>query len=231
MNILSLETSTRQLSLAISQDEKILVAKNTVLKGGLSSALIPTIEKILKTAELSLSKMHGFAIGLGPGSFTSLRVGLSTVKALSLATGKPVVGIASLDVLAFGVLKQTQSLIGTIGDARRNLAYSCFYQNKQGRLKRASDYFLVSMKDLLRKVNQETFFVGNGIPLLREEILKDTARGALVKVHFAPEEFWYPRAKHLAFLAAERFQSKKYDDADRLVPIYLYPDDCQVKQS
>ena len=259
MNILTLETSTRKFSLAVSRDEKILVSKSMVLNGVLSSSIIPAIDKLLKSAGLPLSDIHGFTIGLGPGSFTSLRVGLSTVKALNLATGKPVVGIASLDALALGVLSQTQAPICTLCDARRNLVYSCFYQNtdfhksnvvvstasarplgrknrainiakdcNKGSLQRTSDYFLISIKDLAKKIDKEVLFVGDGIKLFREEILKLMAGRGDFKVHFAGEKFWYPQAKHLAALAGDRFKLKKYDNPDRLVPLYLYPDDCQV---
>jgi len=230
MNILTLETSTRKFSLAVSRDEKILVSKSMVLNGVLSSSIIPAIDKLLKSAGLPLSDIHGFTIGLGPGSFTSLRIGLSTVKALSFATHKPVVGIASLDALALGVLKQTppQAQICAICDARRNLVYSCFYQNNKGNLQRTSDYFLISIKDLVKKIDKEILFVGDGVKLFREEILKLMAGRGGFKVHFAQEKFWYPQAKHLAALACERFKLKRYDNPDRLVPLYLYPDDCQV---
>jgi len=228
MNILSLETSTRQFSLAISREEKILIQKNMILNGVLSSSIIPSIEKLLKSAKLSFEKIDGFVIGLGPGSFTSLRVGLSTVKALSFATRKPVVGIASLDALALGVLSPAQTRICALADARRNLVYSCLYENKKGRLKRISDYSLSSVKDLVKKINRETLFVGDGIKLFREEISKLISERETLKIDFAPEKFWYPQAKYLAALAAKRFQQKKYDDPDRLVPLYLYPDNCQV---
>src|SRR3989304_5415259 len=106
MKILSIDTSTKTFSLAVSDGEEILRSRNIKITRVLSSSIIPSIHQILKKAGIALSQLDGFAVGLGPGSFTSLRVGLSTIKAFALATGKPVVGIPSLDVLALNVLER-----------------------------------------------------------------------------------------------------------------------------
>src|SRR3989338_9976041 len=107
MNILALDTSTKQFSLAVSVKGKIVAQRNIVLKKVLSSSIIPTIDQMLKRLKMTFKDIDGFVVALGPGSFTSLRVGLSTVKAFALATAKPVLGIPSLDALAQGVQSQS----------------------------------------------------------------------------------------------------------------------------
>ena len=128
MHFLSIETSTKNCALAVSKDAKVLCARNFPSEKLLEDSIIPAIDKVLKLAKLSFAKVDAFAVGLGPGSFTSLRVGLSTVKAFCLATGKPVVGICSLDVIAEGVAALPCDEICVIVDARRGMLYSGLYQ-------------------------------------------------------------------------------------------------------
>src|SRR3989338_3422719 len=134
MNILAFDTSSKHFSLAVAKDGKTLHSRSIFLKKVLSGSIMPAILGILKKAGLTLAKLDGFAVGLGPGSFTSLRVGLSTVKGLAYALKKPVVGIPSLDVLALNVKEDGQ--ICVVCDAKRNMVYACLYQKKGKELKR-----------------------------------------------------------------------------------------------
>ena len=229
MKLLSLETSTKHFSLALSDDKKIAASRNFVLKKVLSSSIIPAIAGILKKKKWTLSDLDGFAVGLGPGSFTSLRVGLATVKALALATGKPLVGVSSLDVLARNVLSMQEipPSVCTMCDARRNLVYACFYEPAPEGLRRRGDYLLIGLDELLQKIRRPTLLIGDGIPLYRERIAGLNERGPSVVL--ADEKYWYPQAKHLAVLARERFQNHEFDPPERIVPLYLHPQDCQVQ--
>lgn len=223
MNLLLLDTSTKSFSLAVAAGDKILASKNLVLEKILSSSIIPTIKNVLHKADIDLSAIDGFGVGLGPGSFTSLRVGVSTVKGLAFALNKPVVGISSLDVIATGLPGDYSSLC-VICDARRDLVYACFYEKVGKRLKQKSDYMLLPPVDVIKKIKEKTIFVGDGITMLAKE--------NLVKENFvlADENFWFPNAKNLFPLVIERFIEQEYDDIDKLVPLYLYPEDCQVQK-
>lgn len=222
MNLLALDTSSKHFSLAVVKDGKTLRSRSIVLKKVLSDSIMPAIQGILKKAGLTLAKIDGFAVGLGPGSFTSLRVGLATVKGLVFATRKPVVGIPSLDVLALNVAGDGQ--VCAVCDAKRNMVYACLYQKKGNELKRKSKYLLTEIENVLKHIKGEVIFTGDGVPLFKETIEK--ALG--IKARFAGEKQMYPQAKCLAALALERFKAKKYDNAESLVPLYLYPEDCQV---
>lgn len=186
---------------------------------------MPAINTILRKAGMPFSKIDGFAVGLGPGSFTSLRVGLSTVKGLAFALKKPVVGISSMDVLAMNIARDGQ--ICAVCDAKRNMAYACLYQQKGDVLKRKSRYLLTDIKDVLKRIKGDVTFVGDGVPLFRATI--ENAAG--IKPRFADEKQMYPQARHLTALAMKRFEAKEYDAAETLVPLYLYPEDCQVQRS
>ena len=222
MNILAIDTSSKHFSLAVAKDGKVLRSRSVLLKKVLSDSIMPAIQGILKKAGLTFAKVDGFAVGLGPGSFTSLRVGLSTVKGLAFALKKPAVGISSLDVLALNVAGDGQ--VSVVCDAKRNMAYACLYQKKGDALKRKSKYLLTDIQNVLKQIKGEATFVGDGVPLFRETIEK----AAGIEARFADEKQMYPQAKHLAALALKRFESKEYDAAESLVPLYLYPEDCQV---
>lgn len=224
MNILALDTSSKHFSLAVAKDGKTLRSCSIFLKKVLSDSIMPAIQGILKKAGLTLAKLDGFAVGLGPGSFTSLRVGLSTVKGLAFALKKPVVGVPSPDVLALNVTGDGQVCV--VCDAKRNMAYACLYQKKGDALKRKSKYLLTDIKNVLKQIKGDVTFVGDGVPLFREAIEK----AAGIKARFAGEKQMYPQAKHLAALAFNRFEAKEYDAAESLVPLYLYPEDCQVSK-
>lgn len=227
MNILSIDTSTKTFSLAVVRGGKVVVFKNIKLKKVLSSSIMPAMDTALKKARLGLKKVDGFAVGLGPGSFTSLRVGLATVKALSFATQRPIVGICSLDVLALAAARKAKGPICVVSDARRDLVYACLYEAQNGNIKQKNGYLLTPINELLKKIKKPTTFTGDGIKLFGKEIKERL--GTDVRL-IEEEKYWHPDARDLAVLAKERFDAKKFDDADSIVPVYLYPDDCQVQK-
>ena len=235
MKILALETSTKRFGLAISDGKKVLTQRNIVLKKVLSSSIIPAIDQMLKRLKITLKDIDGFAIGLGPGSFTSLRVGLATVKAFALTLEKPVVGISSLDVLANNVKDKPVDQVCVIVDARRNMVYASIYEKKGDCLDRSSEYMLTALDNVLDQVKGNTLFIGDGLSLYRENIVKAYREAAKkhktsCKPLFTEEKFWYPRAGELAKIANERFEAKDPDSIEKLVPLYLYPEDCQVSR-
>lgn len=222
MHFLSFETSTKTFSLALNQDEKILRYRNLKTALVLEDSILPAIDKMLDSAGIKFYRIDGFAIALGPGSFTSLRVGLATVKAFAMGTAKPVVGIPTLDIIAHGTQNTSfpNDEICVINDARRNKVYACFYKRTDTGISRKSDYLLTSLDEILEKAHSKTLFVGDAVGLYRK---------SLSKFILADEKWWYPQIKVMAALAYVRFASKQYDDAASLLPLYLYPQDCQVK--
>lgn len=223
MNLLCIDTSTENLSLSISRDEKILKFRNAKLNRPLDLSIMPSIKKILDNAGMPMNRLDGFAVGLGPGSFTSLRVGLSTVKGLAYGTHKPVVGVPSLDILAMNARGSAQ--ICTLRDARRNLVYACLYKKEGSSLKRKSGYFLANIQDVLKQVKGEVTFIGDGLKLYKDDIKK--VKGITPK--FTDEKYIFPQARHLVPLVLKQLKEGKGDNIDKMIPLYLYPDHCQIK--
>jgi len=219
MNLLSVETSTKQFSLAVLKGKKIIKSRPVVLDKILSDSIVPSIDRILKQAGVPLLELDGLVVGLGPGSFTSLRVGMATAKALAFAVNKPMVGIPSLDAIAAGVKAQDCDQVCVLCDARRGLVYSAVYQRQGQELKRRTDYLLVPLADVLDKVKGRTLYVGDGVALFWEEIARRYKEAACRKQTgcqplFSEEKFWYPAADKLIELALPKFRKKNYDQSD-----------------
>ncbi len=231
MKLLSLDTSSAHFSLALTDNGKVLASRTMKNDRVLSSKMIPALEEVVKKSGMDLKDIDGISVGLGPGSFTSLRVGFATVKGLALALQKPVVGIPSFDSIAARVKRGEEDQLCVIFDAKRDLVYAAIYERGNGVPFRSADFLLIGLKDLLKKVRGAVLFTGDGLLIYRDQILKQGQRkGSNFKAAFLEEKFWYPSAEQIAVLAAARFRDKDSDPINALLPLYLYPQDCQVRR-
>ena len=247
MNILAIDTSSKYLCLSIAKDDKLVAGMRRPFARELSGKIIPSIDAALKQSKLSLQAIDYFGIGLGPGSFTGLRIGLAAVKGLIFPFRKPIIGVGSLDLLARAVSNHS-GLVCPIVDARRSLVYAAIYKMTDRHLMRKSRYLLVSVEKLLSslKGKDEVVFLGNGLNLYTDEIKKKLGSLAIL----ADESLWYPREEALMSSVKEKInasaalsidterrrsiKNKEFSDLSpegdlhKLVPLYLYPKECQV---
>lgn len=230
MKILGVDTTTGFLSLGVYVNSKIY-EYNIEVGRLLSSLLAPNIKRVLAALNLQASDIDYFACGLGPGSFTGMRVGLATMKGLSWAANKPVIGIPTLDILARG-LNYQDCLIAPIVDAKRNLIYCSLYECRDCVVKRIKPYLLLGWNDfakMVRKINsgkskaRQIKFLGDAAALYKEKILGEI-RGAKIQ----DRDCWYPKGHVIMELALERIAQKKYSGSAEVKPIYLYPKECQI---
>jgi tRNA threonylcarbamoyladenosine biosynthesis protein TsaB len=222
VNILGIDTSTKYLCLGIGQGAEIC-GYNLEVERKLSALLTVTIQRTVDAAGLKLERVDYFACGLGPGSFTGLRTGISAIKGLSWALQKPVLGIPSLDIIARNAGISDRP-IAVIVDARRNLLYCGFFKNRDGCLKRMKPYMLLNQKGFLKKVSAGSIILGDAVGLYREALIRHV-RG----VTLLDQGAWYPKPHHLMAQALERLKDKKMSNAFDIKPIYLYPKECQIK--
>jgi tRNA threonylcarbamoyladenosine biosynthesis protein TsaB len=225
MRILGIDTSTSCGSLGIIDDDEV-VAEYALLRNEThSSRLVPAIQTLLKEARLGLDEIDGMAVSLGPGSFTGLRVGLSTIKGLALAAEKPVAGVPTLDALASN-LPFTPYVICPIVDARKGEVYTALYKDgERGQIEQLTPYQVLSPLELLEKIPlQETIFLGDGVEVYRELIEERLGEKAL----FAPPHLRFLRGSSVAEIGLQRFKKGKKDDISSLVPIYVRPSDAEI---
>lgn len=227
MNILSIESSSQILSVAIQSGGKILSQFKSREKFK-SEHIISLIKKALIKAKLSLGDLNYIAVDLGPGSFTGLRVGIAAAKALALALKIKIIGIASLDCIAANIASGLDKDICVIVDARRGNLY-CAILRASGkaqnfRLTKKLSYSLLTPGQLLKRIKSACIFVGDGLLNSKELISRERADLA----SFAPRNQWYPKADRLAKLAYNLVKNGK-SGTENILPIYLYPKECQIK--
>lgn len=228
MKILGIDTSSKVLSIALTKGRELITEETILADRKHSALLVPKIKELLERSGSGIADVDVFVVGTGPGSFTGLRIGVSALKGFGIATAKPCIGVPSIDAIALNV-KEDSKLIAPIIDAKRENLYSAIYMRKKGRLIRKSQLLLLTVQELMKKINairnrSPVFFLGDAIALYREKMLHISNEAV-----FLGEEYWYPRASNLIQLALGRIDRIKKMDLAKLKPIYLYPKNCQVK--
>ena len=218
MNILCFDTSSSNLSVALGKDAATVVSRNFSLGHRLSDNLHAKLESVLQLKKLAWKDVDAFIVGTGPGSFTSLRVGVASVQGLAFALGKPAVGVCSLEALALAAGDHPS--IWVINDARRHLLYAGHYAVKDGRLKILDKPALLTFEELSARFREKSLFVGSGVALYRKELNRLKWAEKLL----TDKE---PQAKYLLPLGCALLKKKRKSP---VLPLYLYPEDCQVRR-
>ena len=236
MLVLGVDTSTEFLTVSLINGGKIIADYNLVGKLSHSALLVPTIKKALKKAKKRLKDIGLFAIGVGPGSFTGLRVGVTTMRAFSIVLNKPIIGVPTMNAIAYNALGSDPDhrslhnegltpLICPILDAKKSQVYACIYGTDGDKLVRKSDYLLEPVEKLVERLTGRVLFLGDAIPIYREKL---SAKKAL-KAEFIDDKRWFPKASVIAKLGLLMFSGGKHDDPYDLEPMYLYARDCNVR--
>lgn len=217
MLVLGIETSTPQASVAIGSEQGI-VASALVSRGGTyNEFLLPAIRFCLDQSGIGFRNIGGIAVSLGPGLYTGMRVGVSTAKALAQALAVPIVGMASLDLLAFEV-RYTPKTICAALDARRNEVFHAVYKASPGGIQRMSQYRISRPEQLavgLESRPEEVLLVGSGALLYRKHF-EDIA---VVELGSMSQSF--PNARALVELSLPRMHREEFDSLYDLKPLYL----------
>jgi len=224
MKILGIDTTTKFLCLGLYDDGRIY-EYNLELLRLLSNFLVPHIKRILEALNWQLNKIDYFACGLGPGSFTGVRVGLATIKGIAWSLNKPILGISTLDILAKNV-KIPSGYVAPIIDAKRNLIYTSIYKANKGKLKRITPYLLLSEKEFYKRAKKDIYILGDAVLLYKENILKNVKGANILEI-----DYWYPQARNIIDLALEKIRRKEFSNIFKIKPIYLYPKECQIRNS
>lgn len=223
MNVLALDTATRSCSVAVAIDARPASEVSTLSNRTHSLHLMGMIRDALALAELSLTDIDGFAVTIGPGSFTGLRIGISTAKGLAFAAGKPCVGVSSLEALASVCLPWPERIC-VLMDARKGEVYTAIYQESGGRLERIGDERVVAPETILLTIGSPHLFVGEAVLLYEKQIRAIVAENA----RWAPRDRLFPKASTVAWLARDRLAAATADGVDCLVPRYIRQSDAEL---
>lgn len=224
MIVVGIETSTPQTSVAIGTDQEILGRIQVVGKTRQES-VTPSLERLLGWTGIDLEQVGGFAVGIGPGLFTGLRVGVETAKALAQVTGAPIIGIVSLDALAFP-FRHTHRTIVSVLDGRRGEVFCAVYRPVPGGVVRDGEHLVQSPEHLvaqLHTVPGDVLAIGNGAILYRDVLAEVGSR-----LEIASPSAAHPDAAALIELAAPRFLREEHDRLFDVVPMYLRRSDAEI---
>lgn len=227
MLILGIETATVQAGCAIGGHEGVLASAHSAKGKRHAENLTPAIEFICEQAQIELSEIGLVAVDVGPGLFTGLRVGVATAKAIAFALRVPMIGVSSLDLLAFPVRFSPRLIVAAI-DARRSELYYAFYRQVPGGVQRISEHAVGSADDLaseLLAIGEEVLLVGDGAHRYRE------AFDGLAKVELVDPGNSYPSAASLVQLAHARALREDFTQIDAIEPIYLRRPDAEINWS
>lgn len=208
MIILAISTSSSNASVSLLEDDKLIKELNISDQRTHSEKLMPLIEELFKTTNLQLSQVNLIACDIGPGSFTGIRIGVASVKAMAEAKEIPVVGVSSLEALAYNV--RGFDYICSIIDARNNQVYSAIFNKNYDLI---SDYFADNINNLtsIFKQYKNMAYVGDGLKLLNNS--------------FEFDNNIYSRNVGLA--GYKKFSQGLYTDADNLSVMYLRPSQAE----
>ncbi len=222
--VLGVETSSFDCGVALAQDGRVI--GELLLAGGEPSSerLVEFIDFLLRQSEMAIDDPAAFAVSIGPGSFTGLRVGLSTVKGLCHSTSKPLITVPTLDGLAFTITYACHAVCPMI-DAKRGEVYAAFYRTGSGTLERLTHYLALKPSELLERVKGETVFLGSGADVYREQIVE----GLGEKAHFATPNPPTARASSIALMGASKFSRGEIEDPDSVEPLYLRPSQAELR--
>ena len=224
MRILAVDTATTSCSVAIMDQMSLAVEFTLNRKETHSKHLMEMIHAILKISGFDLSAVDGFAVTKGPGSFTGLRIGISTVKGLAAGTGKPIAGVSSLEALAAQVLASS-ILICPIIDARKGEIYFSRYRLINDQLQKETNEKVTRPEKAFDDLKESCLFVGNGVQLYKHIILEKLGRFA----SFAPMAHNTIRASTVAHLSMAKFKSKNTDKIEDFSPHYIRRSDAEIK--
>ena len=214
MLVLALESSAKAASVALMQDDALICQYCQCSGLTHSRTLLPMVEDMLKNSDTILADVDLIAVAHGPGSFTGIRIGVSTVKGLAWASDKKCVGVSTLAAMAWhGV--SADGLVCPVMDARRSQVYNALFEIKDGCPERLCADRAIALAELaaeLKAKNREVFLVGDGA-VISYEYLKNEG----IACRVAPQNLLYQSALGVGM---EALRSKP-GTADDLLPVYL----------
>ena len=235
MKILAIDTSSKNCSVAITEDEDKIIELHSDDEKTHSVKLMPMIDEAFKKSNLALNDMNLLACCLGPGSFTGVRIGISTIKAFTDVTNIPVVGVSSLESLAYNTIDKStpnlaiaNTLYCSIIDAKNDNVYCGLYRYYNDCLNQITDLIAEDIDTVISKINTiiHTFeqqfnrivFVGDGATLHQNKIKSEVKYNNLI---FSNDLANNSNSVSIAISAHRKYKNREFGDTHILSPLYL----------
>lgn len=220
MLVLAIDSATPVAGVALVAEDRLIKEIFLNYRQTHSQTLMVMVDEVLREAGIGLEDVDGIAVSTGPGSFTGLRIGLATAKGLALGSGKPLVGIPTLDALAYNSV-MFEGFICPLLDARKDEVYTALYRGNRKGVERISEYRACSpqavVADLKYRGVDRLTMLGDGSCRYREFFTESLGS----RIIWPPINLILPRASNIAILALKRLRSGQVDDVMSLVPTYV----------
>lgn len=214
MKILSVDTSSNICSVAILEDENCIAEINKNDGKTHSENLMPMIEKILQDNNIKLNSIELIAIAVGPGSFTGIRIGIASIKAISEVLSVPIVAVSSLEGLAYNVDENFENICSLI-DARNNQVYAGIFDKMHNALEEFMADDINAVLENIKMYNKITF-IGDGA-LMHKELIENKIKNA----KFVEEIKNFQNAKSIGKAGYSKYKLGIIENADTIIPKYL----------
>lgn len=214
MIVLGLDTSGYDNAVGITDGDKVLADSLFSAKTDSLEQIVANIDSVLKDAGLAIEAVDGIGVGLGPGSWTGIRVGVTVGKMLAFATAKPVAGIPTFEALAYTARDSSRLLCPIISVGAGDAVYAGLYNFKNNEIMRKGDYYVGGIAGLTELITESCVVIGTDISSMAEAIARATGKDVI------PLER-KPCGAAVACLAAKRLARGESDDVLALTPLYL----------
>lgn len=218
MRVLALETSTLAGGVALLDGDRVVAEYLLDVRATYSERLMATVHRVLEDAGWTVEDLVGIAVAIGPGSFTGLRIGLSTVKGLALALRIPVVPVPTLDAYA-ATLPFCSLPVCPVLDARKGEVYACLYRWDGEGMRREWEYVALSPRALAERLTEPVVLVGDGAAAVHSPFAR-----------VAPCHARRPSPAAVGHLGLERLRAGDTVAAAALIPLYLRPSEAELKR-
>ena len=223
MKILAFDTATKSCSVALTDQAEVLSEITLVNTDTHSLHLTRLIRDVCKMARIELNNIDGYAVTRGPGSFTGLRIGISTAIGLAQASGKPICGVSTLHALAVQTVTSSRIVCPMIDARRGEVYFAGFRKEGEYHLTYYQPEEVLKPQDAIASIKEPCIFIGNGATLYQSDIKNTLGNRAQI----APEVHNVIRASNVAWLAHQRLVTGDVDDIRRFAPIYLRKSDAE----
>ncbi|MGH9001243.1 MAG: tRNA (adenosine(37)-N6)-threonylcarbamoyltransferase complex dimerization subunit type 1 TsaB [Acidimicrobiia bacterium] len=224
MLLLCIDTATPQVGVALGTDDAVIGRVALARPQHHAEHLAPAIEYLCTQLDISLDQLSGIGVGIGPGLFTGLRVGVTTAKVMAQTLRIPLIAVPSLDLLAFEV-RYTDRLVVPVVDARRGEVFYATYRQVPGGVQRLSEYEICTPDDLAAELSakgEEALLLGDGALRYRERFVE------LERVEFGSASLCYPSPSALVELARAKFFREDFCHPRQVHPLYLRVSDAEM---
>lgn len=226
MLVLGIEAATSVAGVALCENQNIIAERFVNNQRTHSVNLLPMIKAVFQDAGVSPQSLEGIAVSNGPGSFTGLRIGMSTAKTLAQVWDLPIVGISTLDSLAYAVVG-LHNYICPILNARKNEVYTALYDGSKGALQKIFGPQAISPEKLVEKIkslDRDVTFLGDGVSVYQKFF-----SSSLTNIQFASGVVGFPRGAGIAILGHQYLLENGGIDPLQLLPNYIRLSEAEYK--